>query len=250
MISIILVNPQMVENIGMTARAMLNCGLTDLRIVNPRDPWPLEDWLRERLYAAASRAEAPLNGARIFTSVQEAIADLHYVAATTAQARDMVKRWVTPKQAAGEMRARVQAGQKAGVLFGPERTGLFNEDITLASDIICIPMNPDYSSLNLAQAVLVVAYEWYQAQTNPQPDILRMGKSYPAPRADLHNFLTRFEDELQTAGFFTSEEMKPTMVQNLRNALQRAELTEQEVRTLHGAVKALVQGPKRRLNSQ
>jgi tRNA/rRNA methyltransferase len=243
---IILVGPQMVENIGMTARAMMNCALPELRIVNPRDPWPLDDWLKERLYAASSGADDILNDAKLYATVTEAIADLNHVYATTARGqREMVKRWLTPRAAMPEMQQRMASGQKIGILFGPERTGLINDDVTLSNDIISIPMNPEFSSLNLAQAVLLLGYEWYQFNDRTPASVLSIGNSQPATKDELMNFISRLEQELETAGFFTTEELRPTMQRNLRNTLQRAEMTEQEVRTWHGVIKALTVGPKR-----
>lgn len=248
---IILVRPQMAENIGMTARAMLNCGLTELRLVAPRDTWiPAPDTpaqqeqdaaeyrIKERLHAAASGADSILDAARIFPDLRAAITDLHYAYATTARDHDMVKAWKTPRAAMPELRARVADGQKIGLIFGPERTGLTHEDMTCANEVICIPSNPEFSSLNLAQAVLVLGYEWFQAADSPAPPPGRT-LSRPATKEELHHFFDRLESALDLAGFFTTPELRPAMIRNLRNALQRAAMTEQEIRTWHGVITAL-----------
>ena len=155
---VILVDPQLGENIGTAARAMLNCGLGRLRLVRPRDGWP-----SDRAVAAASGADAVLDGATLFDTTAAAIADLEQVYATTARPREMIKPVMTPRRAAAEMRAAIGGGRPVGILFGPERTGLLNDDLALADTLISVPLNPAYSSLNLAQAVLLVAYEWAQA---------------------------------------------------------------------------------------
>ena len=261
---IILVRPQLVENIGTTARAMLNCALTELRIVDPRDPWPqaqiapspdqtspyqpkeeMPAWIRERLYAASSGADTILDQAQLFPDLRSAVADLNHVYATTARDHDMIKDWLPPRTAVTQMRERIANGEKIGIMFGPERTGLIHEDMTCANEVICVPTNPDYSSLNLAQAVLVLAYEWYQAADKPAPPP-RREPIRAATKAELHHLFDRLEHELDAAGFFTTLELRPTMIRNLRNALQRAEMTEQEVRTWHGVVTALADGPKRK----
>jgi len=153
--AIILVEPQLGENIGTAARAMLNCGLDDLRLVRPRDGWP-----SEKAVAAASGADTVLENARLYPSVAAAISDLVHVFAATARDRGMVRREVTPRRAATEMRAWLGTGEACGVLIGPERTGLLNDDLALADTVLTVPLNPAFSSLNLAQAVLIVGYEW------------------------------------------------------------------------------------------
>ncbi len=247
--AVILVEPQLVENIGMAARAMMNTGLSDLRLVTPRDPWPLGDIHRKRMAAASSGADDILNKAKIFGSLEQAIADLNYVYATTARTHDMTTRIMTPRAAAPDMIARAQRGEKTGVLFGRERTGLVSDYIALANAKITIPLNPEFSSLNLAQAVLLIGYEWYQAQEETRaraPDDYISGKgSLPATREDYLNFFHRLESALDDAGFFISEEMRPSMTRNLHNSLQRAALTEQEIRTWHGVLSALLGIPKR-----
>ncbi len=242
---IILVHPQLVENIGMTARAMANCALDELRIVKPRDPWPLGEIHQQRMAAAASGADGILQDAKLFETVEEAIADLNYVYATTSRTHDMVNKILTPRAAIPDMMARTKAGQKIGVMFGPERTGLVNDYIVLANAKITIPLNPDFMSLNLAQTVLLIGYEWHQAQDRTEPLQTHHGSSRPATREEYLNFYQRLESELEAAGFFVAEDMRPSMTRSLQNMLQRAEMTEQEIRTWHGVISALVTGPKR-----
>jgi len=232
---VILVEPQMGENIGTCARAMLNCGLTELRLVNPRDGWP-----NEKAVSASAGATLVLDNARLFGSTREAIADLHKVYSTAARVRGMVKDIVTPRRAAEEMRAHWQAGHRIGILFGPERTGLVNDDIVLSDSMISVPLNPGFSSLNLAQAVLLVAYEWWMAADRTEEIYLHAGQSRPATKEELHNLFDHLEAELDQTGFYTHPDKKPSMVRNMRNTLQRAHMTEQEVRTFHGMIAALV----------
>ena len=227
------------ENIGAAARAMLNCGLTHMALVNPREPWP-----NERAVAMSSGATEVLNKARLFGSIGEAVGSLNRVYATTARGRDNIQRVVTPRLAAEEMRQAAADGETVGVLFGPERAGLTNDDLVHADTVISVPLNPSYASLNLAQAVLIVGYEWFQATVATESELLRMNTTRPANKAELGYFLDRLEQELDAAGFFHVEDMRPTMVRNLRTLFQRANLTEQEVRTLHGVVSALVKGPR------
>jgi tRNA/rRNA methyltransferase len=233
---IILVEPQLGENIGMCARAMLNFGLTELRIVNPRDGWP-----NGRAVAASSGADDVVNNAQVFATLEDAIADLNIVYATTPRAHDMVKTTVACDESARRVRADTAAGQKVGILFGCERTGLTNEHISRADTLVIIHTNPDFTSLNLAQAVIVWAYAWFTAADKPAPAETFMGKTRPANKEELTNFLTRLEVMLDECGFFANDEMKPVMQHNLRTAFTRQMLTEQEIRTLHGVMKALYQ---------
>jgi len=238
---VILVEPQLGENIGTAARAMLNCGLTELRLVRPRDGWP-----NAKALAAASGADAVVENARVFDSTEAAIADLNRVYATTARHRGMIKAVVTPRQAATEMRAASARGERVGVLFGPERTGLVNDDIPLADTILQVPLNAAYSSLNLAQAVLIVGYEWFQARDGTLPRELVTNETRPATKAELLNFFTHLEQELDDCGFLRHTDKRPSMVRNIRNLFQRADLTEQEIRTLHGIIKELAHERVRR----
>jgi tRNA/rRNA methyltransferase len=233
-ISIILVNPQMGENIGATARAMLNAGLVDLRLVQPRDGWP-----NPKADAMASGAIEVLENAKVFETTEEAIADLNFVLATTARLRDMEKETYTPNAAANEFVFRIDNEQKCGVLFGCERSGLSNDDVVLADAVINVPLNPAFSSLNLAQAVLLITYEFYQA-TLSEEDLsdIKM-KTCPAPKSELEYFLGRLEDDLDESGFFSNPEQKPHAMRNIRNMFDRTELSSQEVKTMFGIVKSL-----------
>jgi tRNA/rRNA methyltransferase len=238
--AIILIEPQLGENIGTAARAMMNCGLDDLRLVRPRDGWP-----NDKAVAAASGADRVLDRARLFPSVEAAIGDLAHVYATTARDRYMVKREVTPRLAAAEMVGFLAASEPCGVLFGPERTGLVNDHIALADAVLSVPLNPAFSSLNLAQAVLIVGYEWFTATSAPPPETLHTGHSRPADKAELIRFFEHFEEALEESGFLRHPDKRPSMTRNLRNLFQRAGCTEQELRTLHGVITAFI-GPRRR----
>ncbi|WP_119678460.1 RNA methyltransferase [Indioceanicola profundi] len=238
---IILVEPQMGENIGTCARAMLNCGLTELRLVNPRDGWP-----NEKAVSASAGATLVLDKVKVFETTQEAVADLQKVYSTAARVRDMVKDIVTPRRAARDIRAHEAAGRQVGILFGPERTGLVNDDIVLSDTMISVPLNPGFSSLNLAQAVLLVAYEWWMANDRTEEFYTHTGQSRPATKEELHNLFDHLEGELDQTGFYTHPDKKPSMVRNVRNTLQRAHMTEQEIRTFHGIIAALIGRKKQR----
>lgn len=229
---IILINPQMGENIGACARAMLNCGLEELRIVNPRDGWP-----SERADAMSAGALERMPPVKVYENTADSITDCHYVYATTARPRDMVKPVLDAKQAAIDCRARQAQGQKIAYLFGGERAGLSNEDVAFAHSIITIPINPDFSSLNLAQGVLLCAYEWYQTSEIKMTSV--MEENLPAPHHELDNLFIRLEDELRSGGFFRTQEMQPTVMRNLKNMLSRAEMTSQEINTFHGMITTL-----------
>lgn len=232
--AIVLVSPQMGENIGAAARAMLNCGLTDLRLVNPRDGWP-----NEKANAMSSGALEKMPPVEVFDSTAEAIESCHFVLATTARSRAMVKPVFTARSAMQELLKRKQEGQKTAILFGAERTGLENDDISLAHGIINIPLNPGFSSLNLGQAVLLVVYEWFQALDDTPEYYTPTGDSIPVPHDQLTELYERLEDELEAHNFFRNPDQRPSMVRNLRNMLSRGNLTNQEVRTFHGIISAL-----------
>jgi tRNA/rRNA methyltransferase len=238
---IILVEPQLGENIGTAARAMMNCGLGELRVVRPRDGWP-----NPKALSAASGADEVIQNARLFDSTAAALADLHRVYATTARHRGMIKPVVTPRQGALEMRAAARRGERVGVLFGPERTGLVNDDVPLADTILQVPLNPAYSSLNLAQAVLIIGYEWFQAAVDAPARELVTNETRPATKAELLNFFAHLEKELDDCGFLRHADKRPVMIRNIRNLFQRADLTEQEIRTLHGIIKELAHERVRR----
>jgi len=232
--AVILVAPQLGENIGTTARAMLNFGLTDLRIVRPRDGWP-----NERARAAASGADIVIDGVKLFERTEDAVAGLDYVIATTARARDMVKPIFTPSTAAGHMRRVFAEEGRAGLLFGPERTGLENDDIALADALMMVPVNPAFASLNLAQCVLLMSYEWHKAGDATPGARIEYQQTRPAKKEELLGFFEHLEGELDRFGFLKPPEKRPSMIRNLRNMFQRAGLTEQEVRTLRGVVASL-----------
>jgi tRNA/rRNA methyltransferase len=232
--AVILVAPQLGENIGTAARAMLNFGLSDLRLVRPRDGWP-----NERARAAASGADLVIEQARLFDTTAEAVADLDYVVATTARSRDMVKPILTPETAAQQMRRAFSDGGQAGLLFGPERTGLENDDVALADAIMMVPVNPAFASLNLAQCVLLMSYEWFKSGDETEGERIEYLQTRPAKKEELIGFFEHLEGELDRFGFLKPPEKRPSMVRNLRNMFQRAGLTEQEVRTLRGVVASL-----------
>jgi tRNA/rRNA methyltransferase len=244
--AIILVRPQLVENIGAAARAMMNCNLSELRLVEPRDGWPLISPQKERAAAAASGADSILENARLYKTTAEAVSDLNAVYATTARSRDMIKPVLDPRGAITEIASRPD--EKIGLLFGPERTGLINDDLLCAGKIIHIPANPDFSSFNLAQSVLILAYEWLmQAAAAPlQAAPPNPNRSRLATQEELLHMFDHLERELEEGRFFSTEAMKPTMVQNLRNIFLRASLTDQEVRTFRGVITALTLDPTRK----
>jgi tRNA/rRNA methyltransferase len=232
--AVILVEPQLAENIGTAARAMMNCGLTDLRLVNPRDPFP-----NERAERASVGALEMMPPVKQFASTEAALADLQLVYASTARDRKMVKPILTPRAMATEALEAGRAGKKVGLVFGRERTGLEKDDIALADAVVTVPLNPEFTSLNLAQAVLLLGYEWYHAgDTTPARQMETHG-AVPATKEELYGFFKHFEAALDECGFLRNAEARPNMIRNLRNMWARAELTEQEIRTLHGVVKEL-----------
>lgn len=233
--AIILVRPQLGENIGAAARAMLNCGLCDLRLVAPRDGWP-----NPMAFATASGADVVLERVQVARTLEEAVADLHHVYATTARLRDMRKHVLTPEQLAVDLHHTAALGERSGILFGPERTGLFNDEVVLAKAVVNAPLNPAFCSLNLAQGVLLIAHAWYRALDDATPPRqLASAGSRNATHEELAGFFHHLETALEASGFFRVAEMKPATIRHLRNLFQRAELSEHEVRILHGAVKAL-----------
>ncbi len=243
---VILVNPQLGENIGAAARAMANFDLTDMRIVEPRDGWP-----NQRADETAAGADWVIDDATVFDNLAAATGNLHHVYATSARPRDMVKPVMTPPEAAADMIRRAAAGQLCGIAFGRERWGLNNDEIALCDTLVMVPVNPEFASLNIAQAVLLIAYEWYKLKaaslgmaTGQAPAVtgsgLVMPGTRPADKHELGGLFEHLESELDTAGFFKSRDNRPTMVRNLRNLFHRAALTEQEVRTLRGVIASLV----------
>lgn len=246
--AVILVKPQLGGNIGAAARAMANFGLADLRLVAPRDGWPNPDAV-----ATAAGADALLAAARVYETTEAAVADLRYVAATTARTRDSIKPVLTPETAVREVAARSRAGAPCGLLFGPEKSGLDNDHIALCDAIVTAPVDPRFASLNLAQAVLLLGYEWMKQVPGaslgrktpfdgPAQEGLRAPHTRLATKTELIGFFGHLERELDAAGFLWPPEKRPAMVRNLRNMFQRMGLTEQEVRTLRGIVSSLVRG--------
>ncbi|MDO9526899.1 MAG: RNA methyltransferase [Gemmobacter sp.] len=226
----VLVRPQKGEKIGAAARAMLNFGLEGLRITEPRDGWP-----NPKAVAMASGAGRLLDHAGVFGSLTEAVADCHYVFATTARGRELTKPVLTPETAMAQARAMVAEGKRVAVLFGPERTGLENEEVALANAIISVPVNPAFASLNLAQCVLLTAYEWRrQRQDLPQAAPIELATGQEVARLGDH-----FEERLTAAGFFFPEDKAPNMKLNLRSMWSRLGLTRAEVQTFHGMLRQI-----------
>ncbi|OCX66140.1 RNA methyltransferase [Thioclava sp. SK-1] len=235
---IVLVRPQMGENIGAAARAMLNFSLNQMRLVDPRDGWPNP----KAVTMAAGAAGRVLDHAGVFKDLPGALHDCDFVFATTARGRELPKPIYTPEAAMAEAHQRISAGQKVGILFGPERTGLENDDITRANAIITVPVNPEFFSLNLGQAVLLTAYE-YSRHTHAAPAINPGLDGFtPANGQEVEAWGDRMEDALEQAGFFHPAEKAPMMKRNLRNMWTRFQMTRQEAQTLHGALKQLLRG--------
>ena len=230
----ILVRPQMGENIGAAARAMLNFGLERMRIVAPRDGWP-----NSAAVAMASGAGRVLDQAGLFPDVQAAIGDCDFIFATTARGRELTKPVYTPEAAMGHARALVAAGKKVGVLFGPERAGLENEDVVLANAIVTVPVNPEFASLNLAQCVLLMGYEW-RRQTEPAAGVVQeMARTEFASAIEVEKLGDHFEERLEAAGFFFPEAKVSGMKASLRNMWSRLGLTKAEVQTFHGMLRQI-----------
>ena len=253
--AIILVEPQLADNIGMVARAMANFGIEELRLVAPRDGWP-----NEKARIAASGATFIIDDAVAHPTFQSALADLNWVCATTARQRDLAKPVLSPQQAVAEMLRRIGEGQRVGIIFGRERNGLETSEIANADAIVMAPVDPNFASLNLAQSVLLIAYEWIKqtdggsiGRVTTYETPLTLGEqtrgSLPATKEQLTGFFEHLEAELDSQGFLNPPHKRPTMVQNMRSMFSRMQATEQEVRTLRGIVKALVhgKGPGRRV---
>jgi tRNA/rRNA methyltransferase len=248
--AIILVRPQLGENIGFAARAMANFGLQDLRLVAPRDGWP-----NDKARAAAAVAAPVIDGAKVYNSVEAAIGGLNFVLATTARPREMVKPVLSPETAAAALRDRALAAERTGVLFGPERSGLDNDAIALADAILTAPVDPDFASLSLPQAVLLFAYEWLKGQKpdslgrittfdGPAIEGLSAPETRPATRAELFGLFEHLEAALDHAGFLRPAEKRPSIVRSIRNMFHRMGATEQDVRTWRGIVSALTRGQR------
>lgn len=242
---IILVRPQMGENIGMAARAMANFGLFELRLVSPRDGWGEGTGVFQTAVDSAVGAHTTVRTAKLFETVAEAIGDLNKVFATTARERDQAKAVISAEGFASESKARTAAQERIGVLFGPERTGLANEEVTLADTILSFAVNPDHSSLNLAQSVSLVAYEWFKAVNGGGAPFALAHVTPPATREALQSFFSYLEGELDKADYFIPSSKRAIMSRNLRNIFHRMEMTEADVRTLRGVAVTLVNGRRR-----
>src|ERR1700712_5700230 len=236
---VVLVEPQLGENIGMAARAMGNFALTRLRIVHPRDGWPNVHARR-----AASGADHILDQVELFDTVEQAVADCTLLFATTARAHDQAKPVVAPEAAAQEIVASVAGGGKVGILFGRERYGLQNEEVALANRIITFPVNPGFASLNLAQAVLLIGYEWFKLSTAGALPFAMPERSEPASQHQMQAFFDNLVRELDKVEFLRPAEKRDTMLVNLRNIFSRMEPTKQDMHTLHGVVMAIAEGRK------
>ena len=236
----VLVAPQMGENIGAAARAMWNFGLDRMRLVAPRDGWP-----NPAADAMASGAGRLLDEAQLAATTAEAVADCTYVLATTARSRDLTKPVFSPEAAMAEAATRIAAGEKVAVLFGPERTGLENRDVALANAIVTVPVNPDFPSINLAQCVLLTAYEWRRAQGNvvARSDVLAGGDW--AAQHEVEKLADHYEERMEEAGFFFPEHKAESMKLNLRNLWSRMPLTQADVRMLHGVMRQMVRWKER-----
>jgi tRNA/rRNA methyltransferase len=244
--AIVLVEPQLGENIGFAARAMANFGLDDLRLVAPRDGWP-----NKKAEAAAAGGAFVIGQATVYDGVEAAIGGLNYVLAATARPREMMKPVLSPESAAKEIRRRQAKGELTGVLFGPERSGLDNDTIALADAILTAPVSPDFASLSLPQAVLVFAYEWLKGEgappalgratafDGPAAEGIETSRTRPATREELFGLFAHLEAELDSSGFLRPPEKRPAMVRAIRNMFHRMGATEQDVRTWRGIVAAL-----------
>jgi tRNA/rRNA methyltransferase len=234
---VILVRPQLADNIGAVARAMANGGLFHLRLVAPRDGWP-----QEKAWRTSSGADRILDAASIHPSVADAVADLHRVLATCPRPRHIIKPLLTARGGAAELRAICARDLRVGLLFGPERAGLDNDDMARADALIRFPLNPGFMSLNLAQAVMVMAYEWWIAADATPRHALMTNETRVATKAELENFLAHLTAQLDACGFLDNLPKRPGMVRNIRHFFERGEVTEQELRTLHGVVTELARG--------
>ena len=236
---VVLVEPQLGENIGAAARAMANFGLSRLRLVNPRQGWP-----NDKAAMMAAGADRILDSAVLHNSLAAAIADCSFVLATTARAHDQAKPVVGAAEAAAEMAEHVAAGETVAIVFGRERNGLQNDEVALADRIITLPVNPAFASLNLAQAVVIVAYEWFKLASGGTLPFAMPQKSAPAPKQQLLAFFASLERELEKVEFFRPPDKRETMQINLRNIFARMAPTQQDIQTLHGVIMAIAEGRK------
>ncbi|HEY7973211.1 MAG: TrmJ/YjtD family RNA methyltransferase [Xanthobacteraceae bacterium] len=236
---VVLVEPQLGENIGAAARVMANFGLSRLRLVAPRQAWP-----NPKASMMAAGADRVLDAAQLFDTAAAAIADCAFVLATTARAHDQAKPVVGPEAAARELAPRVAAGETVAIVFGRERIGLLNEEVALADRIVTFPVNPAFASLNLAQAVAIMGYEWFKLAANGTLPFVMPRKSGSAPKEQLEAFFAGVEQELERVEFFRPAEKRDTMLINLRNIFTRMQPTQQDIQTLHGVITAIAEGRK------
>jgi tRNA/rRNA methyltransferase len=236
---VVLVEPQLPENIGAAARAMANFGLSRLRLVAPRPPWP-----NPKAAIMAAGADRILDGAELFDSLEAAIADCSFVVAATARAHDQAKPVVGAAEAAALLAPRVAAGEAVALAFGRERNGLENDEIALADCILTLPINPAFASLNLAQAVVIIAYEWFKLAGDGRLPFAMPQKSAPAAKEQLLAFFSSLERELEKVEFFRPPDKRATMQINLRNIFNRMQPTRQDIQTLHGVIMAIAEGRK------
>jgi tRNA/rRNA methyltransferase len=236
---VVLVEPQLGENIGAAARVMANFGLSRLRLVAPRQAWP-----NPKASMMAAGADRVLDAAQLFDTAAAAIADCAFVLATTARAHDQAKPVVGPEAAARELAPRVAAGETVAIMFGRERIGLLNEEVALADRIVTFPVNPAFASLNLAQAVAIMGYEWFKLAANGALPFVMPRKSGSAPKEQLEAFFAGVEQELERVEFFRPAEKRDTMLINLRNIFTRMQPTQQDIQTLHGVITAIAEGRK------
>jgi tRNA/rRNA methyltransferase len=233
---IVLVRPQLGQNIGKAARAMLNFGLTELRLVSPRDGWPNPD-----AGPAASGADIVLEKAQVFDTVEEAIADCSLVFASTVRRRDLVMPVIGPEEMANRIAA---SAERSAILFGPERSGLETEEVALANAIVTVPINPKFASLNLAQAVILLAYEWSKHSALAQPPAKELEP--PAPHGELEGLITQLDEELDTKGYFHPPSRTQATRNTLRTIFTKTGWSSREVKAIRGVIRALVGPPRKR----
>ncbi|WP_317054687.1 RNA methyltransferase [Roseovarius rhodophyticola] len=238
--SFVLVRPQMGENIGAAARAMWNFGLDRMVVVAPRDGWP-----NPAADAMASGAGRLLDEARLVDELPQAVAEDHFVMATTARVRDLTKPVLSPEEAMRQTAERIARGERVSVLFGPERAGLENDDIARANALINVPVNPEFPSLNLAQCVLLCGYEWRRATQEIMSQRVDMAGTVPASQEEVDALSAHYEDRLGQAGFFFPDEKAQSMKTNLRNMWSRMPLTRADVQMLHGVLRQMVRWKER-----
>ncbi len=239
--AIILVEPQLGENIGMVARAMANFGLAELRLVNPRDGWP-----SEKARAAASKADHVIDATKVYETLEDAVRDLNFVYATTARERYGFKPVRAPVTATETLRAKFKTGERTGIMFGRERWGLTNEEVALADEIVTFPVNPAFASLNIAQAVLLMSYEWMKSGMEDLAETaFQSVQQRPSTKEQVFGLFDQIEEALDARAYFHPAEKKPKMVDNLRAVLSRRGFTEQEISVFRGVIKSLDAFPRR-----